>query len=239
MSRRIKKMLAVVSATAAVGVMPLLGLSTYNTMVKDETPKVVRRGITDVLYDDTLAEVKSISTEYSSVDIVGNSDEDNENIEQEPEETNEITVSSYTIHINNQNNFKSYMPYKAITDSSSKQFKLQQMAITSENGIRIVNDRYCVAVGTAINADVGTYIDLVLENGTIIPCIVGDIKSDQHTLSDQITTASNGCVSEFIVCTEYVPDIVKTTGSYSYNDETWNSAVSEFIVYEFNILETE
>ena len=46
---------------------------------------------------------------------------------------------SKAIHISNQNNFKSYMPYKAITNSGSKQFQLQQIAITGSNGIRIIN----------------------------------------------------------------------------------------------------
>ena len=77
--------------------------------------------------------------------------------------------------------FKSYMPYTAITNKKSKQYKLQQLASTGAYGIRVVDSRYLVAIGTAFNAEVGTYIDLILEDGFVIPCIVGDVKSPRHT----------------------------------------------------------
>lgn len=102
--------------------------------------------------------------------------------------------------IPNNNGFKSYMSYDAITSKSSKQYILQKdYAYTGKYGIRQINGRYCVAIGTSFKVEVGTYFDILLENGTIIPCIVGDIKADIDTEDNNIVTTSNGCVSEFIV----------------------------------------
>ena len=46
------------------------------------------------------------------------------------------------------NSFKAYMSYTAITNTSSPQYKLQQQAYTGNYGIRMVDDRYCIAVGS-------------------------------------------------------------------------------------------
>lgn len=139
-------------------------------------------------------------------------------------------------YINNTNSFKSYMPYQAITDTESSQYQLQQYAITNEYGIREVNGRYLVAIGTYFNVDVGTYIDLILANGEIIECIVGDIKDNRDTLSDNITTASNGCVSEFICNINSLNIEVKSMGDISYVKEEWNSPVTQIKVYDENSL---
>lgn len=136
--------------------------------------------------------------------------------------------------------FKSYMPYTAITDKNSKQYKLQQLAESNKQGIRVVNGyRYCVAIGTAFNGEIGDYFDLVLDNGEVIPCIVGDIKADKHTKADNITTASNGCVSEFIVDNKKLNKDTKRDGDISSCFEKWNSPVSKIKIYEKNIFDEE
>lgn len=133
--------------------------------------------------------------------------------------------------------FKSFMPYNTITSKSSNQYKIQNIATTDkETGIRIVNERYCVAIGTGANAKVGQYCDLVLENDQIIPCVVADIKKDKDTASDNLTS-QNGCVSEFLVDYDYLPSIVLKMGDCSYCKEEWNSPVCEIRVYETSVLE--
>ena len=113
------------------------------------------------------------------------------------------------------NGMKTYMSYKAITDKTSKQYKLQQeIAYTDELGFRKVDNRYCVAIGTAFNASVGQYFDAELENGTIIECIVGDIKDDRDTDKSNVFT-SQGCCLEFIVDTKKLDGIIKTVGNCS------------------------
>lgn len=134
--------------------------------------------------------------------------------------------------------FKSFMGYRAITNTSSKQYKIQdQYAYTGTFGIRQVDGKFCVALGSAVNVSMGTYVDLVLENGTIINCILADQKDDIHTLDDNLTTAANGCVSEFIVDTSAIPSLAAAMGDISYSCEDWQSPVSEIHVYDFNIFD--
>lgn len=133
--------------------------------------------------------------------------------------------------------FKSYMSYKAITNKSSKQYKLQKIAITGEYGIRKVNGRFLVAIGTAFKADIGTYIDLILEDGFVIHCVVGDIKQDIHTESNNIVTKANGCVSEFIIDPKALNKTVKKTGNISDCNELWSEMVCTVIVYDKNVFE--
>lgn len=136
--------------------------------------------------------------------------------------------------------FKSYMSYKAITSKSSPQYKLQnQYAHTGEFGIRQVNERFCIAIGTFSSARVGTYVDLILENGTVIPCIVGDFKADIHTDSSNIVTTHNGCVSEFLVDKSVLHSTAKKMGNVSYCKEEWKSPVKTIKVYEKNIFDGE
>ena len=146
-----------------------------------------------------------------------------------------LNYRDYTVPITS--GFKSYMPYTAITNKASKQFKLQQMASDGTYGIRTVNNRYCVAIGTAFNAQVGTYFDLILANETVISCIVSDIKADKHTDKNNMITVSNGCLTEFIINSSALDRNAKRMGDISYCCDEWNSRVEKIRVYDKNIFE--
>lgn len=146
----------------------------------------------------------------------------------------EIRFKDYSIP--KTSGFKSYMPYTAITLKSSRQYKLQQQYATTGNyGIRMVNDRYCVAIGTFTNSPIGTYIDLILENDTSIPCIIGDFKADKDTDSNNIITMHNGCATEFIVNSSSLDKMAKRMGDISYCRDEWRSPVKTIRVYEKNV----
>jgi hypothetical protein len=127
--------------------------------------------------------------------------------------------------------FKSYMPYNVFS-SKSNQYKLQQKCGTGQYGIRQYNGRYCVALGSHFNAIVGQYFDLILENGTVIPCIMADQKADCHTDSSNIITVANGCMTEFIVDLSSLNSKAKQMGDISYCEDDWNSRVVTVRVYE-------
>ena len=148
-----------------------------------------------------------------------------------------LNYRDYTVPITS--GFKSYMPYTAITSKSSPQYKLQQIAYTGTYGIRQYDNRYCVAIGTAFNADVGTYFDLILANGTVIPCIVADIKADRHTDSNNMITIANGCLTEFIVDSSTLNRNAKRMGDISYCNEDWDSKVEKIRVYDKNVFRKE
>ena len=127
--------------------------------------------------------------------------------------------------------FKSYMAYTKITSKSSSQYKLQQTASTAYNGIRVVDGRYCMALGTHFGLKIGQYFDLVLKNGTVIKCILGDVKSDKDTDINHIFTP-NGCCSEFIVDTDVLPSDIQRYGDVSLAFPSWKSPVADIVVYD-------
>lgn len=127
--------------------------------------------------------------------------------------------------------FKSYMDYRTITSQSSSQYRLQKECDTDENGLRIWGDRYVVAVGTRFNAPVGTMIDVYLDTGIVLPCIVGDIKQDIHTGDDNIQVEINGNIIEFVVDERIMDPFVANKGDISYYDG-FDGNVSYVVVYE-------
>ena len=147
-------------------------------------------------------------------------------------------VSHETYDAPDNSGFKSFMDYRTITNTESKQYKLQQhYAYTGEHGIRMADSRYIVAIGTYFTPDIGQYFDIILENGTVIPCILGDQKADADTDSDNIITKHNGCMSEFIVDSDALNKDVKFYGDMSYCLKDWDSPIKTIKVYNRNIFE--
>ena len=131
------------------------------------------------------------------------------------------------------NGGKTYEPYTAITSVNSQQYKLQQEAYTNEDGFRMINGRYMIATGSGVSHDIGRYIDVVLENGTVIPCVIGDAKADAHTDREfHIMTRKSHCVSEFLVDTSVMDPDLFSSGNMSNYKEEWNSKVVKFILYD-------
>ena len=130
---------------------------------------------------------------------------------------------------------KTWENYKAITNRASKQYQLQTFATTDEYGFRKLDGRYLVAVGTYFLAPSGTYIDIMLDNGTIIPAIVGDIKSDKHTDEKyNVYTMHSKCATEFI-CDASISQYCNGDVSYVFPDK-WKSNVYSIRVYDYNYL---
>ncbi len=109
------------------------------------------------------------------------------------------------------NEFKSYERYTLLT--SWKQAELQKKAHTDKNGMRKVGSRYCVALGSYYTTEIGTEFDLVMENGKVIPCILGDQKADIHTDARHQRGNNGGCVAEFIVDVDKLPEKARELGS--------------------------
>lgn len=95
-----------------------------------------------------------------------------------------------------------YMPYTAVTARNSNQYRLlnSEEAYTDETtGFRMVDGRICVAIGTGYCSTIGTKIDVYMKNGSVIPCILGDVKSDEHTDETNRYHTIDGSVLEVIV----------------------------------------
>lgn len=130
---------------------------------------------------------------------------------------------------------KSYMDYRCITSRNSRQYRLQaKYGYTGSNGVRMVNGRYCIALGSYYTHNIGQYVDLILGNGTVIKCIVADAKSNRHTNSNN-SVGRDGSVAEFVVDTPRLSSSVKRMGDISYATNGWKSNVVKVKIYNKNI----
>ena len=129
------------------------------------------------------------------------------------------------------NSFKSYMSYKCITNRSSKQYKFQQECYTGYYGIRMKDGRYCIAVGSYYTTKIGKKIDLVMENGAIIKCILADCKANAHTDSTNRQNP-NGSIAEFIVDMNSLNRTAKRMGDVSYCSEKFKGEIKKIRVYK-------
>lgn len=109
------------------------------------------------------------------------------------------------------------MDYRTITNKNSIQYQMQTQAYTDTDGFRIYDNCYMVAVGTAYAKECGVKLDITLEDGTILHCITGDIKSDAHTDSTNRYILHNGNIVEFIVDTKKISTLSKKMGDISYS----------------------
>lgn len=129
------------------------------------------------------------------------------------------------------NTIKSYMDYRTITLTNSRQYKLQKsLAYTDSNGLRMVNGRYCVAVGSYYTTTIGQYIDIELENGEIIKGVLADCKADKDTDSTN-KMHPDGSVVEFVVDVNVLDNTAKKMGDISYING-WDSKVVNIKVYD-------
>lgn len=104
--------------------------------------------------------------------------------------------------------FKSYMDHDAVTDGSSKQWALKQIATTDPNyGFRMIDGYLLVAMGPQYGP-VGSKYLIQFQDQSVINAMIGDVKH-------QGCTSSDGSMIEFIVDEEVVPGFIKKAGSFN------------------------
>ena len=139
----------------------------------------------------------------------------------------ESTKPSKPVYSTSWGSMKSYMSYKAITNTRSKQYQLQKKAVTDPTtGIRTINGDYCVAIGSGWGCAVGDRILVTLQGGKTFNAIVADAKADAHTNSDNKTTTHDGSVVEFVVDTPKLPKKVRLSGNIGTLDQFSGGVVS-------------
>lgn len=150
-----------------------------------------------------------------------------------------------TAEVNGAHSWKPWAWYTAITDTTSTQYQLQQIARTDEVGRRIVQDskgewRFCVALPAywagGTSKDIGRCFDLVMANGAIIKCVLGDNKKIEHSLNGEGKYGRKGEIIEIQCDGNLIPQIVKQMGDASYFGDEWRGDVAKIIVYDENVL---
>ena len=110
------------------------------------------------------------------------------------------------------NMFKSYMSYRAISSTGSPQYRLQCRAYTDyKTGVRMVDGRYCIAVGPKVATKIGTKLELIYKGGKKVPAIVADQKAgtiDGYRHPD-------GSAVEFVVDNSALPRCARLMGDMS------------------------
>lgn len=96
--------------------------------------------------------------------------------------------------------FKTWMDWRTITSRNSRQWQLQQIAYTCENGFRRIDGMYMIALGTYyLHHGVGDVFEITLSGGRTFRAVVGDVKSDLHTDPTNRFQRYDGSVVEFII----------------------------------------
>lgn len=95
---------------------------------------------------------------------------------------------------------RTYMGWQCITNTESTQYKLMQTAGMNfdEEGFGIIGDRYVVAT-TDTYGVVGDYIDVYQEDGSVLNCIIGDIKNQNDAGCNKWGHLDGQCVVESVV----------------------------------------
>ena len=106
------------------------------------------------------------------------------------------------------------------------------MATPDNDGFMKLDDRYLIAVGSHFDTEPGQYIDLVLENGVVIQCIMGDLKADEDTDNTNIFTYHSRCCSEFIIDENSIRSDIYERGNASLKNSQWDSPVASVVVYD-------
>lgn len=97
---------------------------------------------------------------------------------------------------------KTYAFYTAVTATGSPQYKLLRSADCTtdpETGIRMVDGRYCVALGSYYGTKIGTKYRITLEGGKELEVILCDQKSDRHTDANHQYAVNNQDIVEFYI----------------------------------------
>ncbi len=93
-----------------------------------------------------------------------------------------------------------YMGWQIISSTTSTQYKLREQTGMpfDEEGFGKINGRYVIACTTTFGT-VGDYIDFYQEDGTVIPCIIGDIKNQNDSGCTKWGHENGHCIIEFVV----------------------------------------
>ena len=102
---------------------------------------------------------------------------------------------------------RSYMAYTKVTSRTSAQYALlnsDDAYTDKDTGFRMYKGRYCIAIGQGYTKQIGTKIDLVLDDGSILKCVLGECKANRDTDAKTHTYCfRDGSVAEFIIDNQY------------------------------------
>lgn len=107
------------------------------------------------------------------------------------------------------NTFKSWMDYLEITDHSSTQWKLQQIATTEINfGFRWIEQKYIMVAMAKEYGPVGSKYLITFESGQNIHVMIGEVKQESRNSPD-------GSIIEFIIDSNITLKSIIRSGNFN------------------------
>ncbi len=94
----------------------------------------------------------------------------------------------------------SYMGWQKVTNTRSQQYAFREAAgmTFDKEGFAVVDNRYVIACTDTFGA-IGDYVDFYQEDGTKIPCIIGDFKNEHDVGCNKWGHMNGQCIIEFVV----------------------------------------
>lgn len=132
--------------------------------------------------------------------------------------------------------FKAYEDAKCITNNSLiTQGKLKKKYhLDYQSGVWMVENRYCVALGSFYSKKIGVKVDLVLSykgKTHILKCITADCKSDRDTVNRH-RIHKDGSVAEFVVNTRTLSRRVRKMGDISFAGKKFRGKIIKLKIYK-------
>lgn len=134
-------------------------------------------------------------------------------------------------------NTKSYMDYRAVTNTSSKQywFIRNNMTVNTTNGFLYDDDGFIgVALGS-FYGEIGSRYYFTLETGITLPVVKIDEKADKDTDINGCYHLSDGSVIEFVIDS----DIANEYYGYYNNGLVLQGNFSNYELYKGDIVKVE
>lgn len=122
---------------------------------------------------------------------------------------------------------KTFAYYTAVTRRNSPQYKLlnsDECYTDKKTGIRMIDDCYCVALGSFYGSKIGTKYRIELSTGKVLKVILCDQKANRHTDSNNQYAVRNRDIMEFYVERAYIPKGVR--GNYGNLEQFKGEIVS-------------
>ena len=116
--------------------------------------------------------------------------------------------------------------------ASTPQQHLQNQSRTGKYGARMYKDRYIVALGSYYTSTIGQYFDLVMENGTVLKCVLGDQKADRDTDATHRYHRSDGSIAEFVIDRHQISRSAMRDGDMSSASKEFKGNINKIILYK-------
>ncbi len=120
----------------------------------------------------------------------------------------------------------SYMGWQKVTNTRSQQYAFRKAAgmTFDQEGFAVVDNRYVIACTDTFGA-IGDYVDFYQEDGTKIPCIIGDLKNKHDAGCNKWGHMNGQCIVEFVVDqTSWYPTHHANPGTASCHPE-WHQDI--------------